>query len=99
VLTKKEENRSLVFKRKALRTIYVPKIVDAVYSCTIRKYNFELDRKFNSLNVIGVLKSNRLRYAGHMIRGAEDLGRNQGRLKSRWADAVNSHSRAFGARG
>jgi hypothetical protein len=38
------------------------------------RYNFELDRELNSPNVIGVVKSNKLRYAGHdMIRGAEDL--------------------------
>jgi hypothetical protein len=54
------------------------------------RYNFELDREFNSPNVIGVVKSNRMRYAGHMIRGAEALyravpkgTRNQERLKSR----------------
>jgi hypothetical protein len=40
------------------------KIVDGVYS-----YNFELD----SPNVIGVVKNIRLRYAGHMMRGAEGL--------------------------
>jgi hypothetical protein len=56
--------------------------------------------------VIGVVKSNRLRYAGHMIRGAGDLPqralyravpegrRNQGRPKSRRADCVNTDSRA-----
>jgi hypothetical protein len=35
------------------------------------RYNFELDREFNSPNIIGVVKSNRLRYAGH--KGVEDL--------------------------
>jgi hypothetical protein len=50
VLTKKEENRLLVFKRKVLHTIDGPKIVDGVYRS---KYNFELDREFNSPNVIG----------------------------------------------
>jgi hypothetical protein len=29
--------------------------------------------RFKSPNVIGFVRSNRLRYAGHMIRGAEDL--------------------------
>jgi hypothetical protein len=43
---------------------YGSKIVDGVYS-----YNFELD----SPNVIGVEKTIRLRYAGHMMRGAEGL--------------------------
>jgi hypothetical protein len=55
-LTKdREENRLLVFERKVLRTIYGPKIVDGVYRS---RYNIE----FNSPNVIGVLKVNRLRY-------------------------------------
>jgi hypothetical protein len=34
------------------------------------RYNFKLEREFNSPNVIGVKMSNRLRYAGQMIRGA-----------------------------
>jgi hypothetical protein len=102
VLTKREKNRLLVFERKVLRTIYVPKIVDDVY-------NVKLDRKFNSPNVIGVIKNNRLRFAGHMIRGAEDIpqralfravlkGRqNQERPKSRWVNCVISDSRAIEA--
>jgi hypothetical protein len=84
----------ILFERKDLRTIYTSKIVDGVYRS---RYNFKLDRKFNSPNVIGVVKNNRLRYAGHMIRSAEDLPqralyrayravpegrRNQGRPKS-----------------
>jgi hypothetical protein len=86
---------------------YGPKIVDGVYR---NRFNLELDREFNSPNVIGVVKSNRMHYAGHMVRGAEDLPqralfkavpegrRNQGRPKSRWADGVNSNSRALGTR-
>jgi hypothetical protein len=65
VLTIKEENQLLVIKRKVLPTIYGPKIIDGVYRST---YNFELDMEFNSPNVIGVVKSNRLRYGGHIIR-------------------------------
>jgi hypothetical protein len=74
-------------------------------------YNFKLDRVLlNSPNVIGIVKSNRLRDARHMIRSAEDLpqralfkhvpegSRNQGRPKSRWADGVNSDSKDLGAR-
>jgi hypothetical protein len=51
VLTKRSENRLLVFERKVLRMICGPKIVDGVYR---RRYNFELDREFNNSNVIGV---------------------------------------------
>jgi hypothetical protein len=59
VLPKREENRLLVYEWKVLPTIYGPKILDGVYRS---RYNFKLDRE-----------SNRLRYAGHMIRGAENL--------------------------
>jgi hypothetical protein len=65
-LTKSKENRLLVFGRKVLRTI----LVDGVYRS---RYNFELDKEFNSPNAIGDVKSNRLRYARRMIRGAKDL--------------------------
>jgi hypothetical protein len=50
--------------------IYGPKIVDGVYRS---RYDFELDREFSSPNFIGVVKSNILRYARHMIRDAENL--------------------------
>jgi hypothetical protein len=102
VLTKREENRFLVFERKFLCTIFDPKILVGVYS---NRCNFQLDGEFNSSNVIVVVKNNRLRYVGHMIRGAEDLPqralyrvvpkgrRNQGRPKSRWADGVNHNWR------
>jgi hypothetical protein len=70
VLKKKEKTRFLVLERKVLRTIFGPKIVDGLYRS---RYNFKLYRDFNSPNVIGVVKSNRLRYAWHMIRGTEDL--------------------------
>jgi hypothetical protein len=70
LLAKREENRLFVFERKVLRMISGPKIVDSVYRS---KYNFELHREFNSPYAIGVVKSDRLRYAVHMIKGAEYL--------------------------
>jgi hypothetical protein len=105
LLTKKEANRLPVFKRKVL-TIYGPKIVDGVHRS---RYNFELDREFTSPNVIGDVKSNRFRYVGHMLRGAEDLPqrtlyraipegrRNQRRPTSRWTDGVNSDIKTLGS--
>jgi hypothetical protein len=107
VLTKREENQLLVFERKVLRTICVPKIENGVYR---RWYNHELDREFDSPNARYVIKTSRLRYAGHMIREPEDLPqkalfrakpigrRNQGRPKFRWADGVKSDSLALGVR-
>ena len=70
VLTKREENQLLVFERKVLRTISGPKIENGVYR---RRYNFELQREFDRPSVINVVKTSRLRYAGHMIRRPEDL--------------------------
>jgi hypothetical protein len=46
VLTKREENQLLVFKRKVLRTICDPKIEYGVYR---RRYNHELERERESL--------------------------------------------------
>jgi hypothetical protein len=102
VLTKRKENQLLVFERKVHRMICGPKIENGVYR---RRYNHELDREFDSTNALNVMKTSRLRYAGHMIRRPEDLPqkalfrakligrRNQGRPKSRWKDGVNSDQR------
>jgi hypothetical protein len=49
VLTKREENRLLVFERKVLRTICSPKIENGVYR---RRYNHELDKEFDSPNAL-----------------------------------------------
>jgi hypothetical protein len=38
-----------------------------------RRYNFELEREFDSPCGIKAVKTNRLRYAGHMIRRLENL--------------------------
>jgi hypothetical protein len=43
-----------------------PKIENGVH-------NHELDKEFDSLNALNVTKTSRLRYAGHMIKRAEDL--------------------------
>jgi hypothetical protein len=51
VLTKREENQLLVFERKGLRTICGPKIENGVYR---RRYNYELEREFDSPNVLNV---------------------------------------------
>jgi hypothetical protein len=70
VLTKREENQLLIFERKILRTICGSKIENGVYR---RRYNHELDKEFNSPNILNVTKTSRLRYAVHMIRRPEDL--------------------------
>jgi hypothetical protein len=95
-----------VFARKVLRTICGPKLENGVFR---RRYNFELQREFDSPCVINIVKTVRKRYAGHMIRRPEDLPQKtifiarpqrtmrQGRSKSRRVDGVNIDSRALGA--
>jgi hypothetical protein len=75
-----------------------------------RRYNHELDKEFDSPNVLNITKTSRLRYASHMARRLEDLQqralcrvkpngrRNQRRPKSSWADGVNRESLALGVR-
>jgi hypothetical protein len=104
VLTKREENQLLVFERKVFRPICSPKIENGVYR---RRYNYELDKEFDSPNVLNVTKTSRLRYAGHMIRRPKDLPqealfkakpngrRYQERPKSSWADGLHSNNLAW----
>jgi hypothetical protein len=54
VLTRREENQLLVFERKVLRTISGPIIENGVYR---RRYNFKLDREFDSPSVLNVVKT------------------------------------------
>jgi hypothetical protein len=53
-----------------LRIICGPKVENGGYR---RKYNFEVEREFNSPCVVNVVKTKRLRYAGQMIRKLEGL--------------------------
>jgi hypothetical protein len=104
VLTKREENQLLLFERKVFRTICGLKIENGAYR---RRFNHELDKKFNSPNALNVRKTSRkLCCAGHKIRSSQKAlfrakpngRRNQGRLKSRWADGVNSENQALRVR-
>jgi hypothetical protein len=70
VLTRREEKQLLVFERKVFRSICGRKVENGVFR---RRYNFELEREFNRPCVVNVVKTNRLQYAGHMIRMPEDL--------------------------
>jgi hypothetical protein len=71
------------FERKVLRTICVPKIENGVYR---RRYNLKLDRDFDSPNAVNVMKTSRLRYAGHMIRRPEDLPQKLYSEPSQWKE-------------
>jgi hypothetical protein len=67
----REENQLFVIETKVLRTICGPKIENGVYR---RRYNHELEREFDTPNVLNVTKTGRLRYAGHMNSDSLALG-------------------------
>ena len=74
------------------------------------RYNFELARDFDEPNIVAVVKVQRLRWAGHLVRMEESrapsmLFRNNlegrrgvGRPKTRWVDGVEADLRALGVR-
>jgi hypothetical protein len=57
VLTKKKEKQLLVFERKFFRTICSRKIENCVNR---RRYNHEVEREFDSQNVLNVTKTVKL---------------------------------------
>jgi hypothetical protein len=93
VLTKTEENQFLVFKKIVLRTICGPKIEMV---CTGGGTTMNL---IKSLSAQMPYMSRRQDLPQKALFRAKPNGRrNQGRLKSRWADGVNSNSLALGVR-
>lgn len=97
-LTLKEENKLLVAERKILRKILGPTIgEDGEWR---QRYNREIENIVSEPNIIGEIKSSRLRWLGHVERMGEDravrkayLGqpsgrRPVGRPRYRWKDEV-----------
>ncbi|GFU70417.1 uncharacterized protein TNCV_3442341 [Trichonephila clavipes] len=87
------------FERKALRTIFGP-VKDQ--GCWRTRYNFELYRLYKEPQVTQVIRSNRLRWLGHICRSPENnqtraytfknpMGsRTRGRPQTRWIDDVEN---------
>jgi hypothetical protein len=72
-LTLREECRLRVFENRVLRRIFVPKR-DEVTRKWRRLHNKELYTLYSSPNIIRVIKSRRLRWAGHVARMGERSG-------------------------
>jgi hypothetical protein len=98
-LTLREEQRLRVFENRALMRIFGPKWDEATGEWR-RLHNEELNDLYSSPNIIRVIKSRRMRWAGHVARVGEKrgayrilVGRPQGRRplerpRRRWEDNV-----------
>jgi hypothetical protein len=95
----REEHRLRVFENRVLRRICGSKR-DEVTGEWRRLHNEELNDLYSSTNIIRVIKSRRLRWAGHVAHMGEGRGaymilvrrpdgrRPFGRLRGRWEDNI-----------
>jgi hypothetical protein len=98
-LTLREEHRLRVIENRVLRRIFGPKR-DEVKGEWRRLHNEELNDLYSSPNTIRVIKSRRMRWAGHVSRMGEGRGayrilverpegrRPLGRPRRRWEDNI-----------
>jgi hypothetical protein len=98
-----------VFENRVLRGIFGPKR-DEVTGEWRRLHNKELYALYSSPNIIQVIKSRRLRWAGHVARVGEKRGayralvgkregrRPLGRPRRRWEDNIKTDLREVGWR-
>jgi hypothetical protein len=109
-LTLREECRLRVLENKELRRIFGPKR-DEVTGEWRRLHNKELYAVYSSPSIIRVIKSRRLRWAGHVARMGERRGayralvgkpegrRPLGRVRRRWEDNIKMDLREVGCGG
>ena len=105
ILKKSDERQLLAFERKVLRTIFGGVREGEAWRL---RYNFELHRIFEEPDIVGLVKTQRLRWAGHLARMEEDRApavlfrsnpedkRSRGRPKVRWIDGVEQDLRTLG---
>jgi len=66
-LTLRERRRLRVFENRVLRSIFGPKRDEATGECR-KLHNEELKNLYSSPNIVRVIKSRRMRWAGHVAR-------------------------------
>ena len=100
-LTLREERRQRVFENRVLRRVFGPKR-DEVTGEWRKLHNEELNDMYSLPNIVRVVKSRRMRWAGHVARMEEDkvvhrvlvgkpegtLSLRLGRPRSRWEDNI-----------
>ena len=72
-LTLREERKLRVFENMVLRRIFGPRR-DEVTGVWRRLHNEELNDLYSSPNIVRVIKSSRMRWAGHVERMGEERG-------------------------
>jgi len=94
-LTLREERKLRVFENMVLRRIFGPRR-DEVMGEWRRLHNEEQNDLYSSPNIVRVIKSRRMRWAGHVARMGEErgvyrvlVGKPEGRRpRRRWADNI-----------
>jgi len=72
-LTRREEGKLRVFENMVFRRIFGPRR-DEVKGEWRRLHNEELNDLYSSPNIVRVIKSRRMRWAGHVARMGEERG-------------------------
>ena len=72
-LTLREEHRLRVFENRVLRRVFGPNR-DEVTGELRKLHNEELNELYSLPNIVRVVKSRRMRWAGHVARMGEDRG-------------------------
>ena len=80
-LTLREERKLRVFENMMLRRTFGPRR-DEVTGEWKRLHNEELNNLYCSTNIVRVIKSRRMRWAGHLAR----MGEERGCIGSRWGN-------------
>jgi hypothetical protein len=103
----REEHRLRVFENRVLRRIFGPKR-DEVTGYWRKLHNEELHNMYSSPNIIRMIKSRRMRWAGHVVRMGETRNayrilvrkpegkRPLGRPRRRWVDNIKIDLRGIG---
>jgi hypothetical protein len=98
-LTVREEHKLRVFENEAMRRIFGPKRDGVTVRCR-KLHNEELHNLYSSPGLIRIIKSRRMRWAGHVARMGEKrnvyrllVGRPEGkrplgRPRRRWIDNI-----------